>query len=66
MVWGSAAPYITRLAVTLANGDTIGVPAVPVGDEKLWAFGVAKGQRVKSLMAYNAAGTLLRTGTMPR
>jgi hypothetical protein len=66
MVWGSAAPYITRLEVSLTNGDIIRVPAVPVGDEKLWAFGVAKGQRVKSLAGYNAAGTRVWTGTMPR
>ena len=66
MVWGSAAPYVTRLEVTLTNGDIIRVPAVPVGDENLWAFGVAKGQRVKSLAAYNAQGTRIWTGTMPR
>jgi hypothetical protein len=66
MAWGSAAPYVTRLEVTLTSGGTIRVPAVPVGDEKLWAFGVAKGQRVKSLAAFDAAGTRTWTGTMPR
>jgi hypothetical protein len=66
MVWGSASPYVTRLEVTLTNGDTLRVPAVPVGDENLWAFGVAKGQRVKSLAAYDAAGTRTWTAAMPR
>ncbi len=64
LVSGSAAANVTQVKVTLTNGGTVRVPAVAVGDEKLWALGLAKGQRVSSLAAYDASGKHVWSGTL--
>ena len=37
-----------------------------VGNGKLWAFGLVKGQQVRSLTAYDASGHLLWSGNLSR
>jgi hypothetical protein len=66
IVFGSAAANASRLRVTLTGGNTLEVPIVAVGDGKLWAFGLVKGQQVSSLAAYDAPGNLVWSGTLPR
>jgi len=60
---GSAAPSVSRVIVTLKGGGSLRVPAVAVGNEKLWAFALAKGQAVKSWTAYDGAGRKVASGT---
>ena len=59
---GFAPPAATRLAVSLTDGSSFQVAVVTVGNEKLWAFALGKGQAVKSWTAYNASGKPLGTG----
>jgi hypothetical protein len=64
IVYGSAAANVSRLRVTLRAGSTVEVPIVKVGDGRLWAFGLVKGQQVSSLAAYDASGNLAWSGTL--
>jgi hypothetical protein len=66
IVFGSAAANASRLRVTLTGGNTLEVPIVEVGDDRLWSFGLVKGQQVSSLAAYDASGNLVWSGTLPR
>jgi hypothetical protein len=60
---GSAAPSVSRVIVTLKGGGSLRVPAVTVGNEKLWAFALAKGQAVRNWTAYNGAGAKVASGS---
>jgi hypothetical protein len=53
---GSAAASVSWVVVTLKGGGTLRVPAVAVGNERLWAFALVKGQAVRNWTAYSAAG----------
>jgi len=64
LVSGSAAANVAQIKVTLTSGDIVRVPVVAVGDEKLWAFGLGKGQQVSSLGAYDASGKRVWSGTL--
>ncbi len=69
--FGSGLPFVvdgfaplaaTRLEVTLTDGRSFGVPVMSVGNERLWAFALEKGQADKSWTAYSASGKPLGTG----
>jgi hypothetical protein len=60
---GAAAPSVSRVIVTLKGGGSLRVPAVAVGNEKLWAFALAKGQAVSHWTAYNGAGARVASGS---
>ena len=55
-VYGSAAPGVARLRVTLSDGTVVRVTPVAVGDERLFAFWAAKGISAAGWTAYDAAG----------
>lgn len=63
-MWGSAADNIGRILVTL-GASVLEVPRAQVGDEQLWAFTLAKGQKAVSLKGYDSFGKLLWTGKLP-
>jgi hypothetical protein len=66
VIWGSAAEEIGRIVVTVDGGPAgLEVPMAPVGDEKVWAFALAKGQKATSLKGYDAFGHLIWTGKIP-
>jgi hypothetical protein len=62
VVYGSAAATVTHVVVTLAGGGTIRVPAVRVGGQKFFGFGLAAGQRATGWRAYDAARRLVASG----
>jgi len=62
VVSGSAAAAVTHVVVTLAGGGTIRVPAVPVGGQKFFGFGLAAGQRATGWRAYDPARRLVASG----
>jgi hypothetical protein len=65
-MWGSAADNIGRILVTLEGGASVlEVPRAQVGDEQLWAFTLAKGQKAVSLKGYDSFGKLIWTGKLP-
>ncbi|HVT68105.1 MAG TPA: hypothetical protein VHF26_10180, partial [Trebonia sp.] len=53
--WGWAAPGVTRVKMTLSNGQTVDVAPVGVGNESLFAFWAGSGTGV-SWAAYDATG----------
>lgn len=63
-MWGSAADNIGRILVTL-GASVLEVPRAQVGDEQLWAFTLAKGQKAVSLKGYDSFGKLIWTGKLP-
>jgi hypothetical protein len=62
---GFAPSAATRLAVTLTGGHSLDVPVLAVGNEKLWSFTLARGQAVKRLTAYSAAGIPVGSASLP-
>ena len=65
-MWGSAADNIGRILVTLEGGASVlEVPRAQVGDERLWAFTLFKGQKAVSLKGYDSFGKLIWTGKLP-
>jgi hypothetical protein len=62
VVYGSAATAASYLMATLTSGKTVRVPVVTVGDQKLFAFALAKGQTLRRWTAYDAAGHPLSSG----
>ncbi len=62
VVTGSAAAAVTHVVVTLAGGGTIRVPAIQVGSQKFFGFGLAAGQRAVGWRAYDAARRLVASG----
>ena len=62
VVYGSATAAVSYLVVTLTSGQGFRVPVVMVGDQKLFAFALGKGQTLKKWTAYDAAGHPLSSG----
>jgi hypothetical protein len=63
MVWGSAARSVSYVVITLSDGRAFRVGVVTVGDERLFAFALGKGQTLKRWAACDAAGRVLASGT---
>jgi hypothetical protein len=60
--WGSAAPGVTKVRVTLSTGATVEATPVGVGNEDLFAFWAGSGTDA-SWTAYDAAGKEVGHGT---
>lgn len=63
VVWGSAARSVSYVVITLTDGRAFRVGVVTVGDERLFAFALGKGQTLKRWAACDAAGRVLASGT---
>jgi hypothetical protein len=53
---------VSYLVVTLTSGQAFRVPVVTVGDQKLFAFALGKGQTLRRWTACDAAGHPLSSG----
>ena len=62
VVYGSAAPAVSYLVVTLTSGHTFRVPVVTIGGERMFAFALGKGQTLRRWTAYDAVGHSLSSG----
>ena len=62
--WGSAAPGVTRVKITLSGGQTTEATPVAVGNENLFAFWAGPGTDT-SWTAYDAAGKQVGHGVSP-
>lgn len=60
--YGSAAPDVSYLMVTLTGGGSVRVSPVTVGDERLWAVQLRAGQTTKRWIAYDASGHKVASG----
>jgi hypothetical protein len=60
--YGSAAPGVARVVVSFSNGTTFTAVPVAVGNERLFAFPLAKGVSPTRWSAYSASGEVLGTG----
>jgi hypothetical protein len=63
LVWGSAARSVSYVTITLTDGRAFRVGVVTVGDERLFAFALGKGQTPKRWAACDTAGRVLTSGT---
>jgi F420-0:gamma-glutamyl ligase len=63
VLWGSAAPAVSSVVITPTHGRAFRVGVVTVGDERLFAFALGKGQKLKRWTAYDAAGRVLSSGS---
>ncbi len=59
---GSPVSYLT---VRLADGQTVRVPVVKVGGERLYGLVIARSQRIVSWSAFDSAGRRLDGGDGP-
>lgn len=62
--FGSAAPGVASLRVTLSNGKTVTVRPVIVGNEDLFAFPTGNGVSPTAWTAYNASGRQVGAGSV--
>jgi hypothetical protein len=62
--FGSAAPGVELIRVTLSNGKSVQVTPVTVGDERLFAFWIGAGVSPTGWTAYDAAGRVVGTASM--
>lgn len=62
LLYGSAAPAVSYLVATLTDGHTMRVPAVAVGDEKVFVLALGEGQTLKRWTAYDAAARPAASG----
>ena len=62
--YGSVAPGVARLRVTLSNGTTVQVTPVTVGDERLFACWTGAGVSPTGWTAYDAAGRVTGSHSM--
>jgi hypothetical protein len=62
--FGSAAPGVASVRVTLSNGKAVTVRPVGVGDEDLFAFPAGGGVSPASWTAYNASGLQVGAGSV--
>lgn len=60
--FGSAAPGVAYLRVSLSNGTTVQVTPVSVGNERLFALWPGVGVSATEWTAYDAAGRVLNAG----
>jgi hypothetical protein len=56
VVYGAASAAVEHVVITLKDGGTIRVRAIPVGDQKFFAFAPGHGQRTAHWQAYDAGG----------
>jgi hypothetical protein len=64
--FGSAAPGVASVRVTLSNGRTVTVRPVIVGNEDLFAFPTGNGVSPTAWTAYNASGRQVGAGSVPK
>jgi hypothetical protein len=64
LVYGSAAPDVDHLVITLDGGQSMRIPAVLVGGQKLFAFALGRGQHAVRWRAYDAARHETSSGPM--
>jgi hypothetical protein len=62
--FGSAAPGVARLRITLSNGKSVQVTPVSVGNERLFAFWIGAGVSPTGWTTYDAAGQVTGTASM--
>jgi hypothetical protein len=62
--FGSAAPDVARLRITLSNGTAVQVTPVAIGNERLFAFWAGKGVSPTGWTAYDAKGHKIGSHTM--
>ena len=62
--FGSAAPGVALVRVTLSDGKTIEARPVGVGNEDLFAFAIAKDVTPTRWTAYDASGKVVGTGAV--
>lgn len=62
MYLGKAASSVSYLTVTLADGSTLRVVAVRIGDQKFFAFALGAGQTARHWTARDAAGRPVASG----
>ena len=62
--FGSAAPGVARLLITLSNGRSVQVTPVTVGNDRLFAFWTGTGVSPTGWTAYNAAGRVTGSGSI--
>lgn len=62
--FGSAAPGVARLRITLSNGKSVQVTPVSVGTERLFAFWIGVGVSPTGWTAYDGAGQVTGTGSI--
>ena len=63
--FGSAAPGVALVRVTLSDGKTASARPVGVGNEDLFAFAIGKGVTPTGWTAYDVSGHQVGTGTVP-
>jgi hypothetical protein len=63
--FGSAAPGVTSVRVTLSNGKTVTAHPVGVGNQDLFAFPLGQGVHPVRWTAHDASGTQVGHGTVP-
>jgi hypothetical protein len=62
--FGSAAPGVASVRVTLSNGQTVTAAPAGVGDEELFAFPTGDGVSPSAWTAYDASGKAVGAGTV--
>jgi hypothetical protein len=62
--FGSAAPGVASMRVTLSNGKTVTAAPVGVGDEDLFAFPTGEGVSPAAWTAYDASGKVVAAGAV--
>jgi hypothetical protein len=62
--FGSAAPGVASLRVTLSNGPSVTVRPVTVGNERLFALWTGNGVSPTGWTSYDAAGHVTGTGSV--
>jgi hypothetical protein len=53
VVYGTAAPDVQHVIITLASGQTLRVRAVRVGNQKFFAYAVPRGRHAVRSRSYN-------------
>ena len=61
--FGSAAPGVVTLRVSLSNGKSVRVTPVTMGNEQLFAFWIGAGVSPTGWTAYDAAGRVVGNGS---
>lgn len=62
VAFGSAAPGVARVKVTMSDGKSVQVKTAQVGNERLFACWLEKGERPVHWTSYNAAGQQVGSG----
>jgi hypothetical protein len=62
VVYGTASADVEHVIITLASGRTLRVPAVPVGDQKFFAYALPRGQYAVRWQSYDAVRHVTGSG----